>query len=74
MYTYIYVCVYICVCVRIYIYVFFRATPAAYGGSQTRGPIGAVADSLRQSHSNHEIRATSATYNTAHSNTGSGTH
>ena len=28
------------------------ATPAAYGGSQARGPIGAVATSLRQSHSN----------------------
>ena len=26
--------------------------PAAYGGSQARGPIGAVAASLRQSHSN----------------------
>ena len=28
------------------------ATPAAYGGSQTRDLIGAVAASLRQSHSN----------------------
>ena len=28
------------------------AAPAAYGGSQARGPIGAVAASLRQSHSN----------------------
>ena len=28
------------------------ATPAAYGGSQARGPIGAVATGLRQSHSN----------------------
>ena len=28
------------------------ATAAAYGGSQARGPIGAVATSLRQSHSN----------------------
>ena len=28
------------------------ATPAAYGGSQGRGLIGAVAASLRQSHSN----------------------
>ena len=28
------------------------ATPAAYGGSQARGLIGAVATSLRQSHSN----------------------
>ena len=28
------------------------AAPVAYGGSQTRGPIGAVAASLHQSHSN----------------------
>ena len=28
------------------------AAPAAYGGSQARGRIGAVAASLRQSHSN----------------------
>ena len=27
------------------------AAPAAYGGSQARGPIGAVATGLRQSHS-----------------------
>ena len=30
----------------------FRATPTAYGGSQARGPIGIVATSLCQSHSN----------------------
>ena len=30
----------------------FRATPAAHGGSQVRGPSGAVAASLHQSHSN----------------------
>ena len=30
----------------------FRAAPAAYGGSQGRGPIGAVATGLSQSHSN----------------------
>ena len=29
-----------------------QATPAAYGGSQARGPIGAVATCLYQSHSN----------------------
>ena len=28
------------------------ATPVAYGGSQARGPIGAIAAGLRQSHSN----------------------
>ena len=31
---------------------FFRATLAAYGGSQSSGLIGAVAAGLRQSHSN----------------------
>ena len=30
---------------------FLWATPMAYGGSQARGPIGAVATVLRQSHS-----------------------
>ena len=30
----------------------FRATPAAYGGSQSRGLIGAVAAGLHHSHSN----------------------
>ena len=30
----------------------FRAIPMACGGSQDRGPIGAVAAGLRQSHSN----------------------
>ena len=30
----------------------FRATPVAYGGSQARGQIGAVANSLHHSHSN----------------------
>ena len=33
-------------------FVFFRATPVAYGGSQARGLIRAIAPSLRQSHSN----------------------
>ena len=33
-------------------FLLFRATPAAYGGSQARGRIGAVASSLRHSHSN----------------------
>ena len=31
---------------------FLRATPAAYGDSQARGPIGAVATGLHHSHSN----------------------
>jgi len=44
---------------RLFIYLFCLfatswAAPVAYGGSQARGPIGAVAASLRQSHSNAE--------------------
>ena len=35
-----------------YLFVFSRAVPGAYGGSQARGLIGAVAAGLRQSHSN----------------------
>ena len=31
---------------------FLRAAPMACGGSQARGPVGAVATSLRHSHSN----------------------
>ena len=31
---------------------FFRAAPSAYGGSQARGQIGAVAAGLHHSHSN----------------------
>ena len=34
-----------------FFFCFFRATPAAYGDSQARGPIGAAAASLYQSHS-----------------------
>ena len=34
------------------LFAFSRATPSAYGGSQARGLIGAVAAGLRQSHSN----------------------
>ena len=34
------------------LFAFSRASHAAYGGSQARGPIGAAAVSLRQSHSN----------------------
>ena len=42
----------------------------AYGGSQARGLIGAIAAGLDHSHSNMG----SATYTTVHSNTGSLTH
>ena len=34
------------------VFAFSRAAPVAYGGAQARGPIGAVAASLRHSHSN----------------------
>ena len=50
----------------------FRATPAAYGGSQARGPIRAVAAGLYHSHSN--VGSESATYTTAQGNAGSLTH
>ena len=49
------------------------ATPAVYGDSQDRGPNGAVAASLHQSHSNAGSEP-SVTYTTAHGNTGSLTH
>ena len=35
-----------------FIFCLFRAAPVAYGGSRARGPIGAVATGLCQSHSN----------------------
>ena len=51
------------------------AAPSAYGGSQARGRIGAVATSPCQSHKQRGIRAASATYTTAHGNAaGSLTH
>ena len=56
------------------LYAFSRATPAAYGGSQAKGRIRAVAAGLRQSHSNAGIRAVSPTHTTAHGNAGSPTH
>ena len=60
----------------------FRATPAAYGGSQARGLIGAAAASLHHSYScqptpqlqQRQIQTESSTYTTAHGNTGSLTH
>ena len=35
-----------------FFFVFSKAAPMAHGGSQARGPVGAVATGLRQSHSN----------------------
>ena len=36
----------------IFFFAFSRAAPEAHGGSEARGPIGAAAAGLRQSHSN----------------------
>ena len=38
-----------------YLFAFSRAAPIAHGGSQARGPIGAVAAGLHQSHSNEGL-------------------
>ena len=43
----------------------FRAMPVAYGGSQARGRIGAVAARLCHSHSNAGIQAVSVIYTMA---------
>ena len=55
-----------------FFFFFFRAVPTAYGGSQARSQIGAIAASLHYSHSNSgsepRLRPT------AHSNAGSLTH
>ena len=45
--TWHFVCVCVCVCVCL-----FRASPAAYGSSQARGQMGAIAGGQRHSHSN----------------------
>ena len=57
-----------------FVLLLFRATPMAYGSSQTRGRIGATAASLHHSHSNGGIQAASVTYTTAHGNIRSPTH
>jgi len=46
----------------------FWATPTAYGSSQAKGHIRAVAADLHHSHSSGQIWATSVIYTTAHSN------
>ena len=50
------------------------ATPPAYGGSQARGLIGAVACQPMPEPQQRGIQAASATYATAHGNAGSLTH
>ena len=54
-----------------FLFLLFRAAPEAYGSSQARGRIRAVAASLHHSHSNVEPRAASMTYTAACHNTGS---
>ena len=56
------------------LFAFSRATPMAYGGSQARGLIGAVAHRPTPEPQQCRIRAPSATCTTAHSNAGSLTH
>ena len=52
-----------------------RTAPVAYGGSQARGPIRAVAAGLHHSHSNSRSEPRLwPTYTTAHGNAGSLTH
>ena len=44
--------VFFCFCFCFCLFAFSRAAPAAYGGSQARGPMGTVVACLRHSHSN----------------------
>ena len=53
---------------------FIRATPAAHGGSQVRGPIGAVASGLQHSHSNSGSEPSLQPTPQAHGHVGSLTH
>ena len=57
---------YICECKSSVCFCLFRAIPEAYGGSQARGQIGAVASGLTPQPQQRQIQAVSATYNTAH--------
>jgi len=54
-------------------FLLFRAVPAAYGGSQARGPIRAVAADLPQAQE-RRIQVASVTCTPAHGSTGSLTH
>ena len=61
-------------CTFLFFFAFSRAAPAAYGGSQARGLIGAVAAKPMSEPQQRGILAVSATYTTAHGNAGSLTH
>ena len=52
LHPFILVFVFLFVIIIFCLFAFSRAAPAAYGGSQARGRIGAVATGLYQSHSN----------------------
>ena len=53
LYIYIFFCLFVVVVIVVVVVVAISwAAPAAYGGSQARGRIGAVATGLHQSHSN----------------------
>ena len=60
-------------CLFFFFFLLFRAAPTAYGSSQARSWIRAVAAGLYHSHSNRGIQAASAAHATAHGNTGSPT-
>ena len=49
---YLFVYLFVYLFIYLFIFVFSRAAPTAYGGSQARGPTGAVAAGLHHSHSN----------------------
>ena len=66
-------CLFVVVVVVVVVVAISWAAPVAYGGSQARGRIGAVAAGLLQPQQ-HRILATSSTYTTAHNNARSLTH
>ena len=57
-----------------FFFVFSRATLVAYGDSQARGPVGAVATGPTPEPQQRRIQAASATHTTAHGNAGFLTH
>ena len=49
-----YLSMFFCFVLFCFVFAFSRAAPGAYGGSQARGRIGAIATSLHQGHGNSE--------------------
>ena len=66
--------IYLFIYLFIFVFCLFRATPAAYGSSQARGLIGAVAARPMPEPQPCQIQVESATYSTAHGNARSLTH